>query len=48
MTSPYTNEKLMSVYSERTERDIAVRVKYTVQEAGSCKVYQLQSIEDLG
>ena len=48
MTSPYTNEKLMSVYSERTERDIAVRVKYTVQEAGSCKVYQLQSMEDLG
>ncbi len=48
MTSPTINQKLISIYSERTERDIAVRVKYSVQETGSCKVYQLQSIEDLG
>jgi hypothetical protein len=34
-------EKLCRVWSSRQEREIALRVYFTVREAGGCRVYEL-------
>ncbi|MGH9672653.1 MAG: hypothetical protein ACRD44_05680 [Bryobacteraceae bacterium] len=43
---PPVIEKLTTIWSSRRERQIAVRVSYTVEE-GDCKVYRLNGIDEL-
>lgn len=45
--TPHTREKLCRIWSERRERDIAVRIYYEVQEAGGCRIYNLLRVEEL-
>lgn len=42
-----TLEKLTRFYSLRREREIAVRVQYSVEDRNGCKIYGLTQVEEL-
>ena len=42
-----TLNKSTVIWSERQERDIAVRIYYDVREQDGCKIYTLRQVEQL-
>ncbi|MFN3325074.1 MAG: hypothetical protein ACK5AZ_16385 [Bryobacteraceae bacterium] len=40
-------EKLTRIWSEKKEKQIAVRVQYEVRDEGECKILMLNRIEEL-
>lgn len=47
-STPVLAQKLCSIYSDRREKNISVRIRFSVTESAGCKVYQLQQVEELG
>ena len=46
--SPESREKIALVWAARRERLIAVRVQFKVATEDGCKVYPLESIQEMG
>ena len=40
-------QKLARIWSERREKQIAVRIHYDLREENGCKIYSLSRIEEL-
>ena len=40
-------DKLTRIYSERRERQILLRLQYSMQEEAGCKIYSLQKVDEL-
>ena len=43
---PIPLQKLTSIWSARREKNIAIRVSYTVED-GDCRIFRIDSIEEL-
>ena len=46
-TPVHEMEKLARIYSERRERQIAVLIRYCVDEQGGCKIFKLEEVDEL-
>lgn len=40
-------DKLLRHYSTRREADLVLRIRYRVEPAGDCRIYQIDSVEEL-
>jgi hypothetical protein len=48
INNPVQNqEKIIRIWAERREREIAVRIHYSVTIDNGCKIYQLRMVEEL-
>lgn len=46
MMMPFDSEKIFWIWSDRKEREVSVRVQYTIIEQHGCRIYAIGGREE--